>query len=100
MKIGNFTKTPVERKRYAIDYSNWLDVAETLVSVIFTATPTSGTPITPIIVDASSFTTGNTVLVYFVSFGDLGINYILDVRITTSAGQVKEDTVSYSVKSA
>lgn len=97
MKIGSFFKTSVERKRYAVDYSSWLGVGETLVSVTFGVTPSTGVPI---VVDANSFTTGNTVLVFFVSFGDNSVTYSLDIQITTSAGQVKEDTILFTIKNA
>ena len=30
MRLGSFVKSPVERKRYTIDYSDWLDTGETV----------------------------------------------------------------------
>ena len=94
MKLGRFNKTPVERKRYAIDYSQWLDTGETVSSFTLAASPTGMT------VDGSSLDTTNTILTYFMSGGTDGQQYTLDVRITTSGGQIKEDTVLYTIRNA
>lgn len=95
MKIGSFSKTPIERKRYAIDYSDWLGTTESITGATFAATPSTGIPI---VVDASTFS-GGKILVFFVSFGDTGVTYTLDVRITTDQGQTKEDQLIFKVRS-
>ena len=97
MSLGRFTKSPAERKRYAIDYSNWLDTGETVSSYSFSVAPTTTSPL---VVDASSLTTGSTVLVFFVSGGLLANQYTVDVQAVTSGGQIKEDTVLYNVRAA
>ena len=94
MRLGRFTKTPVERKRYAIDYSQWLDTGETVSSFVFTTTPSD------LVVNAGSLDTTSTILTYFVSGGTDGQQYALDVRITTSGGQIKEDTILYTIRNA
>jgi hypothetical protein len=95
MRLGNFNKTPAERKRYAIDYSDWLDTGETLSSYTLTVSPSGG-----LTVDTASLTTGSTVLVFFASGGSSGSQYTLDVKANTSGGQIKEDTVLFNVRSA
>lgn len=97
MRLGSFTKTPAERKRYAIDYSEWLDVTETLHDVTFVVTPTTTTPF---VVDAVSTNTANTTVVFFVSGGDTSKQYTVDVKAYTSGGQTKEDTVLFNVRDA
>lgn len=97
MRLGNFNKTPAERKRYAIDYSEWLDTGETVSSYTFTVTPTTTSPL---VVDATALDATNKVLVFFVSGGLNGKQYTVDVRTTTSGGQLKEDTVLYAVRNA
>jgi hypothetical protein len=95
MKLGRFTKTPVERKRYTIDYSDWLDTGETVLTVTFGVTPVTTNPL---VVDAYLIATPATSVAYFVNDGIAGTTYTLDVQITTSGGQTKEDQVLYSVR--
>lgn len=95
MKLGKFTKTSVERKRYALDYSDWLDTGETVSSVTFTVTPTDTTPL---VVDANSISSAGTVVAFFVNYGTTGTTYTVDIQITTSGGQIKEDQVLFVIK--
>lgn len=95
MKLGKFTKTSVERKRYALDYSDWLDTGETVSSVVFAVTPAGATPL---VVDANSISASGTTVVFFVNYGATGTTYTLDVQITTSGGQIKEDQILFAVK--
>jgi hypothetical protein len=97
MRLGSFVKTPVERKRYAIDYSEWLDTGETLTTVTYAVSPTTTSPL---VVDASSIGSGNTVAVFFINGGLNGRQYTVDVVANTSGGQIKEDTVLFTVRDA
>lgn len=97
MKLGSFTKTPVERKRYSLDYTDWLDTGETLSTSTFTVSPTTGA--TPLIVDASSFDATSKQLLFFVNYGIDGVTYTIDVQVTTSGGQTKEDQITFLVRS-
>lgn len=97
MKLANFVKSPVERKRYTINYSDWLDTGETISTVTFTPSPTETSGL---IVDAYTIATPATSVVFFANYGVAGHQYTLDVQITTSGGQTKEDTVLFSVRSA
>lgn len=96
MKLGSFTKTPVERKRYSLDYTDWLDTGETLSTSVFTITPSTG--VAPLQVDASSFDATSKQLLFFVNYGDDGATYTVDVQVTTSGGQTKEDQVQFVVR--
>jgi hypothetical protein len=93
MKLGRFTKTPAERKRYAIDYSQWLDSGETVVSKVFAVSPTGALQ-----VDASSISSDGKTVVFFVYGGNSGVTYTVDIKTTTSVGQTKEDVVYFAVK--
>lgn len=96
MKLGSFTKTPVERKRYTIDYTDWLDTGETLATSAFSISPSTG--VAPLQVDASLFSTSNKELMFFVNYGDDDTTYIVDVQVTTSGGQTKEDQLVFTVR--
>jgi len=95
LKLGKFTKTPVERKRYALEYADWLDTTETVSSVTFTVTPIDTVPL---VVDASSISSSGTEVVFFINYGTTGTTYTLDIQITTSGGQIKEDQILFVVK--
>lgn len=95
MKLARFTKAPNERKRYTIDYSDWLDTGETVSAVTFSVTPSTANILQ---VDAYSIASPATSVVFFVNDGADGTTYTLEISITTSGGQVKEDQVLYSVR--
>lgn len=95
MKLGRFSKTPAERKRYAVDYSQWLETGETVTQRQFVVTPAT-TP--PMEVDASSITNGGLNVVFFVSNGKDAQQYKVELVSTTSLGQVKEDVIYFNVK--
>jgi len=95
MKLARFVKAQAERKRYSIDYSNWLDTDETIDSVVFAVSPTS---VGGLEVDAYTISTPATSVVFFANAGIDGITYTVDVTITTSGGQIKEDQILFSVR--
>lgn len=97
MRLGSFTKTPAERKRYAIDYSEWLDTGELLSSLTFQVTPATTTPF---LVDAFSIDTTRTIVVFYVAGGDSLKQYTVDVKAATTGGQIKEDVILFSVRDA
>lgn len=96
MKLAKFLKTPAERKRYTIDYSEWLDTGETVASITFTVTPVTASTLE---IDAYLIATPATSVAFFANYGDLGSNYTVDVVMTTSGGQIKEDQILFNVRS-
>lgn len=95
MKLGTYTKTPDERKRYSLDYTDWLDSTEIVNGVTFVVSPITGSPLQ---VDANSIDPEGKQVVFFVNYGEDGVTYTVDVRITTSGGQTKEDQINFLVK--
>jgi hypothetical protein len=95
MRLAKFAKLPAERKRYVIDYSEWLDQGETLDAVTFTVTPATASPLE---VDASSLGVPPLTVIYFVSGGLAGSTYEVTARAVTSGGQIKTDTILYSIQ--
>jgi hypothetical protein len=96
MKLATFVKSPAERKRYVIDYTDWLDTGETVVSTNFTVSPS--VPTTGLVVDAVAIDPNGKEVVFFTSFGTTNVTYTVEVLVQTSGGQVKEDTVVFSVR--
>ncbi len=95
-KIGRFAQTPSENKSYVIDYSPWLATDETISDVTFTVTQTT---------DPAFEITGNAVstdqksVSFFASGGTSGTTYKVEVLMTSSTGQIKNDIVEYAVRS-
>lgn len=96
MRLANFVKSPAERKRYTIDYSDWLDTGETIAAVTFAVTPSTTNTLE---IDAYTIGTPATSVIFFASLGDANNQYTVDVQITTSGGQTKEDTILFTVRS-
>lgn len=95
MRLGTFAKSPQERKRYTIDYTDWLETAETITAALYTIRQATSPAL---VVDAQSILTGNKKVSFYVSGGDDTETYDVEVKITTSTGQIKEDVVSFTVK--
>lgn len=92
MKLARFAKQPAERKRYTIDYSDWLDTGETISSVAFSVSPTG------LQVDAYSIAVSGASVVFFANYGVNGTAYTVTATITTSGGQIKEDEILFAVR--
>ena len=95
MRLGKFTKTPDEAKRYEIDYSDWLDTSEYVSSIVF-ATISTNTGTINCIADAIS--PSATSVSFFASGGTDGQTYEVRTTMTTSANQIKQDTILFAVR--
>ncbi len=93
MALGQYFKTPDERKRYSLDYVDWLDDDEEVSSVEFVIAPSGALE-----VDAHSISADGKEVVFFLNAGDDGIEYTVNVKATTSGGQLKEDEVFVTVQ--
>lgn len=92
-KIGKFVKEPWERKRYTIDYTDWLDDLEQVQSVDFSTDVVDDYPVQ---VDTWAIMTGGLLVQIYVSGGVGGTDYVIDVRMQTNMGQRKEDSILFN----
>ncbi len=95
MRIGSFYITPNERKRYTIEYSDWLDNGETILTKAFTVQDVTSPPL---VVDGDLIDISGTPISFYVSGGVDQNQYDVIVKITTSNSQTKEDRIIYNVK--
>jgi len=95
MNLGKYFKSPDERKRYSIDYTDWLDSGELLSDVTFEVIPVDADPV---FIDGIAIEAGSRSVVFYASAGIDGKSYKAIATMTTSGGQVKEDTVQYTVR--
>lgn len=94
--LGKYVKQPTERKRYQINYSNWLDTGEGVSVVAFSVDKVT-TP--PLVVDDVMNTPDGKGVQYYVSGGVNGTQYVVTAELTTTTGpQVKEDEIYFSVR--
>lgn len=94
--VAKYVKAVSERKRYQLDYSNWLDTGESVISVTFVPSPVT-TP--PLVIDGVQNTANGTGVQYYVSGGLDGTDYIVQATLTTSIGpQTKLDDIFFSVR--
>lgn len=92
MRLARFQKTSVERIKYTIDYTEWLDQSELLSAVNFIPDDPA------LVVDGYLLNDDKTQVSYFVSGGIAGMSYTLHTKAQTSSGQLKEDYVLYFIK--
>lgn len=92
--IGRRTQSPNERLRWGVNYTDFLDDAETLSSITFLVTPTT-TP--PFSVDAHSLVDDDKKLVFYTSGGVDKTEYKVEIFATTSESQTKEDVIMFRV---
>lgn len=93
MALDTYYKTSAERKRYALDYVDWLDSGEEVSSVVFAVTPAG-----ELEVDAYEISGDGTQVMFFVNAGVAGAEYTVNAKATTSGGQIKEDEVVFIVQ--
>ena len=98
MSLSRYTKAALERKRYSIDYTSWLDAGELVTSVVFTVL--NNTVSTPLVVDGVQVLPTNLGVQYYVSGGVDGTTYqVLATMNTNSTGpQIKEDVVLFVIR--
>ena len=93
MRVGRFAKDAQDRKRYVVDYVDWLDDAEKIVTVDVLGTD----DIDLFYVDGFVVDPSGKQIIYYVSGGVAGVEYNAYITIGTDMGQVKEDWITHVV---
>lgn len=88
-KIGKFSKKAADRKRYVVDYADWLNAGETLLSVQVAGT----IAMDEFYVDGYVVGAGGKEVIFYASGGVPLNTYTLTVTVTTSMDQIKEDEI-------
>lgn len=95
--LGKFVQTSTERKRYIIDYTDWLLDGELLSTAVF-VTQNPDDLSDPAIVDSSAIDQAGKTIVCYISGGATGAQYKILATITTNMTQTKEDEIIIRVK--
>lgn len=92
----SFVKHPIERKRYVVDYSRWLDAPEILQGVSIVVSPATAPPL---LAEATFVDDDLMTVVTYFSGGLSGTIYDAAFIISTDQGQIKRDLVAVQVQS-
>lgn len=95
MRIGKFRKSPGDRKRYEVNYEDWLNEGEIITDV----TMQGNVPADGFYVDGYVVDTDGKEVIFYVSGGASGFEYTVRVTVETSMQQIKEDTITFMVTS-
>jgi hypothetical protein len=90
MKLGTFTKQPVEIKDYDIDYTKWMPVGDSIQSVTASISPAGLT--------LGSVLVNGLVVKIWLSGGTNGLSYKITVNVTTTGGRLQQDEFFIKVK--
>jgi len=95
MKLADYTKQPIERKDYNVDYRDWLASipGDRIVSVVCGL---RNPPDDALIADASNFSDSEVKV--WVSGGTGGCKYEVEITITTAEGRVDQSELIFRVK--
>lgn len=93
MRIGRFRKSPGDRKRYEVNYADWLNEGETITNV----TLQGNTPEDDFYIEGFLIQSNGVEVVFYISGGVVTNTYTVTVAVTTSLNQIKEDTIEFVV---
>ena len=92
--LAAFQKRAIERKRYTLDYSCWLDEGEVLADFAIVVTPST----LPSLVASGAYADPtDTKLTTYIGGGMAGAIYTISFIATTSYGQTKRDDLQMRV---
>lgn len=89
-KLASKFHTVGNRRRFTVDYSNWLSDGVTITTVTATSSSTTGT------VDTISHLPGNCIQ-FFVNGGLLNEVFTISIQVTNTKTEVRNDTVVFTV---
>lgn len=97
MAIAKYVKASTDRKRYQIDYTDWLDAGENVMAVMFTIELNATAPLL-VVDDVQVLPTGLGVQ-YYVSGGVTGVTYRVLADLSTTVGpQQKRDELFFTIR--
>lgn len=88
--VGSYKQQPSDVLDYAFDYSDFLQVDDSLLSATSSVTPSGLTVNAPFVSDKQ--------IKFWVSGGTDGVKYKLTITATTAVGRVKQDEAYITIK--
>lgn len=97
--LARRSHTAGNKTRYVLEYEDWLLPGETLVSGTVVLDPRFTATVTDTVISAVSVLPSKADLVFFLAGGSVDETFTLDVQITNSRGEIKNDTIDFFVVS-
>lgn len=94
MQIARRSHTVGNKKRWIVNYCQWLGPGDTLSSCTVTSSSSTCT-----VSGAAVLPSANKV-VFFLNGGVLNETFTVSVQVTDSRGEIKNDTISFTVIAA
>jgi len=97
MAIAKYVKATGDRKRYQIDYTDWLDTGEQVSGVNFIIESNVAAPV--LVIDSIQVLPTGLGVQYYVSGGVTGVTYRVLADLSTTIGpQVKRDELFFTIR--
>ena len=100
--LSTYTKQTIEKKRYRIDYSRWLNLPTELIqsyeAPIVTVLNSSTVLPDSLLVTIDFTVLDNKALEYVVANGEDGIHYRVSIVMTTTEDQIVEASVDFRIR--
>lgn len=94
--LGQKAHTAGNKTRYMVDYSDWLEDGMALSTGTVVMDPKFTATVTDITITSVVVTPSNHVA-FFMQGGSLNETFTLDVQVTDSRGEIKNDTLGFIV---
>jgi hypothetical protein len=99
MLLGTKAHTAGNKTRYFVDYSVWLDEGVSLSSATVVLDPAFTATVTDITLTSVLCLPSHQVS-FFMQGGSVNENFTLDVQVVDSRGEIKNDTLGFTVVAA
>ena len=96
MLLGQKSLTAGNKRRFEIDYSDWLDEGVTLSAATVVLDPAFTATVTDVVISGVTVQYGNKV-VFFVTATVVNETFTLDVQVTDTRTEIKNDTMKFTV---
>jgi len=97
MILNRFELATVEQKDYPVDYTRWLFTGQTIVSAVLTVTPVTA----PAFPASAAINTAATGLIVTAGLGGIDqTEYTVDILATMSNGEIKRDSLVFTIEDA
>jgi len=97
MAIAKYVKATGDRKRYQIDYTDWLDTGEQVSAVVFTIEDNAALPV--LVIDGIQVLPTGLGVQYYISGGVTGVTYRVLADLSTTIGpQQKRDEIFVTIR--
>jgi hypothetical protein len=97
MAIAKYVKATGDRKRYQIDYTDWLDTGEQVSAVVFTIEDNAASPV--LVIDGIQILPSGLGVQYYINGGVTGVTYRVLADLSTTIGpQQKRDEIFVTIR--